>query len=101
MSCIGNRHCCCPCCRETDWGITPMEQEGATDRRTYNCRPDRQVIKHQHIVNHRHDIINEYEVVHHHDYYYQDVVRTREVTKHHEHVPYNPNYCGEGAECET
>ncbi|MCL2050128.1 MAG: hypothetical protein FWG91_00145 [Lachnospiraceae bacterium] len=66
---------------------------GSLDNKCYNCKPDHQVIKHHHVIKHRHDIINEYDVVHEHDYYYRDVVRTREVVKHHDHEPYNPRYC--------
>ena len=83
-----NNRCCC-------------EECGRMDRKSFSCRPDCQVFKHQHIIKHRHDIINEYDVVHEHDYHYRDVVKTREVVKHHDHVPYNPNYCPEDCDCEN
>jgi hypothetical protein len=34
--------------------------------------------------------------VHEHDYYYRDVVKVRDVVKHHDHEPYNPRYCEDG-----
>lgn len=77
------RHRECDCHREC----------GPVEKKCFSCRPDHQVIKHQHIIKHRHDIINEYDVIHEHDYHYRDVVKTREVVKHHDHVPYHPHYC--------
>ena len=68
-------------------------------RRNYNCNADQQVIKHVDVVKHRHDIIDEYEVIHEHDYNYYDVVREREVTRRHDHRHHHPDYCCEGHEC--
>ncbi|MCL2055011.1 MAG: hypothetical protein FWG90_11350 [Oscillospiraceae bacterium] len=104
MCCNRNNTCGCgnEIIAESQFGCGGSCEIGGgcgTENRVYNCNLDRQVVKHRHIVKHRHDIINEYDVIHEHDYYYHNAVRTREVVRHHENTPYNPNYCPEGQNC--
>jgi len=63
--------------------------------REFDCGADKKIIRIRHIIKHRHDIINQYEVIHEHDYHHHDVVTTREIVRNHDHTWYNPNYCGE------
>ena len=66
-----------------------------SDKQSYDCGADRQVIKHNVVVKHQHDIIHEYDVVHEHEYNYYDVVKTSEVSKKNDYRSHKPNYCEE------
>jgi hypothetical protein len=68
------------------------------DRREFDCGGTTRTIKHQHIVRHNHDTINEYDIIHEHNYNVYDVVREREVTCRHDHTTHRPNYCGDDCE---
>ena len=79
-----NRNRCEPCCPEY------------ADRRVYNCRGTRTVIKHERVVRYCHDIINEYDVIHEHDYNYYDVINERDVVRHNDYTNHcDDNYCRE------
>jgi len=70
-------------------GCEPVQRE------IFDCPGSQRVNKFEHVIRHRHDIINEYNVIHEHEYNTRDVVMEREVVRHNDHKPYMPNYCGD------
>jgi hypothetical protein len=65
------------------------------DRREFNCRGDRKVIKHEYIVKHQHDIVDEYDIIHEHEYNRYNVFSNREVVRENDYTTPLPDVCGD------